>query len=85
MLIFSVFSGGGGGERTPGTRTGEAEGERSPGSRHPQWDGGQAGAGAQGERGERVSQSWWGERREIDHTIMLHSLIINLIIKTSDY
>ena len=59
--IFSVFSGGGGGERAAGTRTGETKGERSPGSRHPQWDGGQAGAGAQGERGERVS---WGGGRE---------------------
>ena len=50
-----MFPGGGGGKRAAGTRTGETEGERGPGSRHPQWDGGQAGAGAQGERGERVS------------------------------
>ena len=85
MLIFWVFSGGGGGEGAAGPGAGEAEGEGGPGARHPQRHRGQAGAGAQGERGERVSQSWWGERREIDHTIMLHSLIINLIIKTSDY
>ena len=52
LLMFSVFSGGGGGEGAAGTRTGETKGERGPGSRHPQRDGGQAGAGAQGERGE---------------------------------
>ena len=59
LLIFCVFSGGGGGEGATGTRTGETERERSTGPRHPQWHRGQAGAGAQGEGGERVS---WSER-----------------------
>ena len=64
LLICCVFPGGGGGKRAAGTRTGETEGERGPGSRHPQWDGGQAGAGAQGERGERVSWGWTVDGRD---------------------
>ena len=48
-------AGRGGGEGAASSGAGEAAGERGARPRHPQRDGGQARAGAQGEGGERVS------------------------------